>query len=195
MFRFLCLLCLLLAGCAPETHIYPVPRPWEVETPVCNLPLSMRQQNWSGKLGQGSCVYASLINHVSWLNMPEFARLIRTTRGDGEYDTRLRQWLDSQNVEYTFTNKASVKFLDFCSRERIGCILWWKPSHCCTFEGWVKDSNGTQYAVILDNNYISRFEYVEKSQFLSLWAGYGGFGLAVLDSPAIAIPYRSYEER
>jgi len=194
MFRFVCLL-LLLTGCGPETRVYPLAQPWASETPVCNLPLSMRQQNWEGKLGQGSCVYASLINHVRWLNMPEFANTIRSTRGDGEYDSRLKAWLDSQDIAYMFTNKASVKFLDTCSEDRTGCILWWKPSHCCTFEGWVVGGDGVQYAVILDNNYISKFEYVEKNQFLRLWAGYGGFGLAVLDSPAIAIPFRSYEER
>jgi hypothetical protein len=155
----------------------------------------MRQQNWEGRLRQGSCVYASLINHVRWLNLPDFADKIRRTRGDGEYANRLMQWLDSEDVAYRYTEKADPRFLDWCSNERAGCILWWKPSHCCTFVGWVQDTEGNQLAAVLDNNYISNFEYIPREQFVRLWAGYGGFALSVLDDPTISIPYRSYDER
>jgi hypothetical protein len=195
MIRYVVLLTLLiLAGCSPATRVYPLPAP-PAEAPVCNLPYELRQQNWTGKLNQGSCVYASLINHVRWLNLPELATEIRRTRGDGEYASRLMQYLDSKGIEYTYTEKADPRFLDECTKERRGCILWWKPSHCCTFVGWVRDQNGNQYAAILDNNYITKFEYTPREQFVRLWAGYGGFALSVTNDPAIPIPYRSYEER
>jgi hypothetical protein len=194
MLRYALLLFVVLVGCEPAKRVYPLPEP-PPEYPVCNLPLELRQQNWSGRLGQGSCVYASLINHVRWLNLPDFASKIRATRGDGEYASRLMGWLDSEGVPYKFTEKADPRFLDWCTYERTGCILWWKPSHCCTFEGWVRDQNGNQYATILDNNYINKYEYIPREQFVRLWAGYGGFALAVVDDPAISIPFRSYEER
>lgn len=204
MQRLVLLAMFLLVGCQQATQLCPLPAP-PPETPICNLPIELRQKNWEGPLRQGSCVYASLVNHVQWLNMPEFAKLIRSTRGDGEYASRLMGWLDSVSwvdefgqrqtgVPYRFTEKANPAFLDWCSDERIGCILWWKPSHCCTFEGWVRDRNGNEYACILDNNYTQRYEYTPREQFIRLWAGYGGFGLAVLNDPAISLPYKSYEE-
>lgn len=194
MIRLAILFILLTAGCLPQKTVRPLPTP-APEMPVCNLPLELRQSNWAGKLGQGSCVYASLINHVRWLNMPEFADDIRRTRGDGEYANRLMQWLDGRDLSYKYTEKADPRFLDWCSAERAGCILWWKPSHCCTFVGWVKDRDGNQLAAVLDNNYVSKFEYIPREQFIRLWAGYGGFGLTIIDDPAISLPYRSYEEK
>lgn len=207
MFRFICLLLLVAAscGCEPSKKVYPLPIP-KIEAPAVNLPVGMRQENWRGKLGQGSCVYASLINHARWLNMPEFATLIRQTRGDGEYAERLMRWLDTvewrddfgvrrTGIDYRYTLKANPKFLDWCTEQRVGCILWWKPSHCCTFLGWVEDNKGNKFAAILDNNSINKIEYTPYSQFLNLWAGYGGFGLALLNDPAISIPYKSYELR
>jgi hypothetical protein len=103
------------------------------------------------------------------------------------------QYLDDKGVPYRFTVKADPRFLDWCSNERTGCILWWKPSHCCTFVGWVNDKNGQQLAAVLDNNYITKYEYIPREQFIRLWAGYGGFALSVLDDPAISLPYRSYK--
>lgn len=207
MIRLIAAFCLVLAfcGCEPAKKVYPLPIP-AAETPVANLPLEMRKSNWLGPLRQGSCVYASLVNHVRWLNMPQFAEQIIATRGDGEYAQRLMNWLDTvrwrdefgvehTGVEYRYTEKADPRFLDWCSQERLGAILWWKPSHCCTFVGWVRDQNGNQHAAILDNNYIEKFEYVPREQFVRLWAGYGGFALAVMNDPAISIPYQSYEER
>jgi len=127
--------------------------------------------------------------------MPEFADEIVASRGDGEYAQRLMSWLDSKNVPYRFTEKADPRFLDWASNERLGAILWWKPSHCCTFVGWVNDVNGAQHAAILDNNYVNQFEYVPREQFVRLWAGYGGFALSVENDPTISLPYKSYEER
>lgn len=195
MIRFICLLLLFVTvGCEIPTTVYPLPAP-VAEYPVCNLPLPLRQQNWSGRLGQGSCVYASLINHVRWLNMPEFANEIRQSRGDGEYASRLMAWLDSKGLGYDFTERGDPRFLDQCAYDRKGCILWWKPYHCCTFVGWVQDTEGQQFAAVLDNNYTSKFEYIPREQFARLWAGYGGFALSIKNDPAIPLPYRSYEER
>jgi len=102
------------------------------------------------------------------------------------------QRLDAANVDYIWTDDADPRFLDYVSELRIGCILWWKPSHCCTFMGWVV-RDGKQYATILDNNYPGKLEFTPREQFVRLWSGYGGFGLAVDGTPATSIPYLSYQ--
>lgn len=185
---------LLIGGCSlpgmrSQVRALPVP---EIEQPPANLPRELHQRNWTGTLRQGSCVHASLTSHLRWLNQYEVGERWRRTYGDGEYETRLRNRLDAAGIDYAFTNKADPRFLDWASETRRGAICWWKPSHCCTFMGWVNRPDG-QYAAILDNNYPGRFELTKREQFVRLWAGYGGFALSVIGEPASSIPYQSYE--
>lgn len=188
---FLALLICLL-GCDEVINVRPLPAPDPV-VPTCHLPVELRQRNWLGSRQEGSCVYASLINHVRWLNLPKLADSIRAKYGNGEYETRLKANLDSMGVKYASVSNADPRFLDWCDLERRGAILWWKPYHCCTFCGWVTRNDGKQYAVILDNNRPEDFELTEREQFVRLWAGYGGFALSVIADPANNVPYPSYE--
>jgi hypothetical protein len=183
---------LMIVGCEePAVRVRSLPVP-AAEQPASNLPVSLHQRNWTGSLGQGSCVHASLVNHLRWLNEFELGERWRTTYSDGEWDSRLRDRLDAAGIDYSYTIKADPRFLDWASNTRRGAILWWKPSHCCTFVGWV-NRDGKQYAGILDNNYPGRFELTPREQFVRLWAGYGGFALTVLNDPSSSLPYRSYE--
>jgi len=186
------LLSLSLAGCdeiAPKrARALPEQPP---EAPQVSIPAPIRQTNWRGPLGQGSCVYASLTTHTRWQNNFELSDWCRK-QGDGEYGDRLKKKLDSIGVKHASTEQASIEFLDWCAATRRGCILWWKPSHCCTFAGYVV-RDGVTYCAIIDNNQPGTFELTERSQFIRLWAGYGGFGLAVLGSPASPLPWLSYE--
>lgn len=134
-----------------------------------------------------------MVNHLRWLNQIALADAWWRTYHDGEYATRLMQRLDAAKVDYVWTEKADPRFLDWCSESKRGCILWWKPSHCCTFAGWVRQPDGKIYAAILDNNRPGNWELTEREQFVRLWAGYGGFALAVLHPPASARTWRSYE--
>ncbi len=186
------LMLLVFAGCDSgivNVRALPTPAP---EQPPANLPNQLHQRNWTGSLGQGSCVHASLVNHLRWLNKFELSERWRATYADGEWDSRLRDRLDAAGIDYSFTLKADPRFLDWASATRRGAILWWKPAHCCTFVGWI-ERDGKQYAAILDNNYPGRFELTPREQFIRLWAGYGGFALTVLNDPSSSLPYQSYE--
>jgi hypothetical protein len=190
-------LLLICSGCGlePTYKVRALPS-LPPESPPANLPSDLHQRNWTSKkrdsFGQGSCVHASFTSHVRWLNRHDIGERWRATYHGGEFDSRLRDRLDAANIDYVFTLKADPRFLDWCHETRRGCILWWKPSHCCTFMGWV-DRNGQQYAAILDNNYPGRFELTPREQFVRLWAGYGGFALSALYEPATSNPYLSYE--
>ncbi len=201
MYRLLALLLLplCLVGCVDsEPIVHQLPSP-SVDVPTCNIPLELRQRNWLGPRRQGSCVYASTTSHAQWLNMPELAQYIAGPRlngqgahfGDGETETGLIENLGKLGLDYSYTRKADPRFLDWCDAERRGCILWWKPYHCCTFCGWIT-RNGKQYAVILDNNRTEDFELTERNEFIRLWAGYGGFALCIMHDPSISVPYPSY---
>jgi hypothetical protein len=191
------------AGCEEleQSQVRPLPKPWAAEVPVCNLPPQVRKRNWPSTnpstRGQGSCVFASLINQAYWHNEFELAAFIQSNPEwqGGEYATRLMEKLDSIGVKYKANVHGDPRFLDWCTANRRGAIFWWKPSHCCTFMGWAIDPNdGKEYGYILDNNYPDRFERCEREQLIRLWAGYGGFALTLTSSePASAMPWKSYE--
>lgn len=134
-----------------------------------------------------------MVNHLRWLNRHMLAARWWATYHDGEYATRLMQRLDAAGEDYVCTEKADPRFLDWCTLTRRGAIIWWKPNHCCTFAGWVKDVRGVTYAAILDNNNPGEYEYTEREQFIRGWAGFQGFALTVLSPPPTASPWLSYE--
>ena len=189
-----CLPFLITLGCDEPTATYrALPAP-AAEAPVINPDVSLRQQNWLGPQREGSCAHASLFSLFNWQNKSELKAIWRSAYGgDGEYASRMRQRLDEQKLPYACTEKANLTLLDYAHSTRRGAILWWKPSHCCTFCGWVQLPDGKTYAVILDNNNVSRYELTEKSKFHALWASYGGFALCVLFDPPSPPLYRSYE--
>ncbi len=182
----------MLCGCTVEKKVRALPVP-PTEQPPANLPTSLHQKNWLGQKRQGSCVHASLVNHMRWLNMFEMGERWRSTYSDGEWEDQLRRRLDAAGLDYVFTNRSDPRFLDWCSITRRGAICWWKPSHCCTFVGWVKQ-DGKEYAAILDNNYPGKYELTPREQFIRLWSGYGGFALSLVNEPASSLTYKSYEE-
>jgi hypothetical protein len=197
-------LSLAMAGCEElesTPQVRALKKPFGPEVPVCNLPAPLRQRNWPSTnrqtYGQGSCVFASLINHVRWHNEFELAEWIRKNPEwqGGEYASRLLNKLSEAGIKYKANIHADPRFLDWCTYNRRGCILWWKPSHCCTFLGFSVDPrDGVEYAYVLDNNYPDRIERHEREQFIRLWAGYGGFGCTITSTePASSLPWKSYE--
>lgn len=194
-FRALILLCIFaaLAGCSATSAKYrALPAPPR-ETPAVNPPYSIRQTNWLSPQREGSCVHASLSSMLHWQNQFELAKKWRAQYSGGEYSDRLRDRLDAAKIPYAYTEKANLQLLDDAHASRRGAILWWKPSHCCTFVGWAKSKDGTTYAVILDNNRTQSYELVERNQFHKQWAGYGGFALMTLFDPPSPPIWKSYE--
>jgi hypothetical protein len=181
-------------GCDTSSIEYRALAAPKAETPSINPPPSIRVRNWLGGPSgrEGSCAHASTVNMLHWLNEFDLARTWRSKYSGGEYASRLRQRLDAEGVKYAYTEQANLALLDYAHETRRGAVIWWKPSHACTFCGWV-EINGRTYAVVLDNNFPERFEYTEKNQFHRLWASYGGFGLTVLADPPSPPPFRSYE--
>jgi hypothetical protein len=192
-FATLLLACLVAIGCTSKAQYRALSRPTKIETPAINPPFEIRQSNRRGPKGEGSCVHASLVSMLNWQNQFELSNWWWNNYGDGEWTDQLKRRLDAAEVPYAFTEKANIKILDDAHASRRGAIIWWKPSHCCTFVGWAKDRNGKEYAAILDNNKTQSFEYVERNQFHKQWAGYGGFALTTLYDPPAAPIWKSYE--
>jgi hypothetical protein len=183
----------LVLGCDAPLEYRALAAP-KAETPSINPPVSIRVRNWLGGTSgrEGSCAHASTLNMLHWQNEFELARIWRSKYSGGEYASRLRERLDREGVRYAYTEQANLALLDYAHETRRGAVIWWKPSHACTFCGWV-EIDGKIHAVILDNNFPERFEYTEKNRFHRLWASYGGFGLTILGDPPSPPPFRAYE--
>jgi hypothetical protein len=190
---FLLIVCVLAAGCGTHASYRALPGPAEAETPTVNPPFSIRQKNWLSSNNEGSCVHASLSSMLHWQNQFELAAWWRSQYSGGEWTDQLKRRLDSAKVPYAYTEKANIQILDDAHTSRRGALLWWKPSHCCTFVGWVKAKDGKTYAAILDNNRTQSYEFVERNQFHQQWASYGGFALTTLYDPPSPPVWKSYE--
>lgn len=184
----------VLSGCdqVMPVRVRAVPLP-PAERPPMNLPVSLRQRNWLSANQEGSCVHASMTSLFRWHNQLRLAEWWRTNYSGGENEIDLQRKLRERGVPYTSVNQGQAWFLDEASRTRHGCILWWKPGHCCTFCGWVRGEDGVIYGAILDNNYPNRIELTERSKLIRLWNGYGGFALTLQAPPTTPIPAQSYE--
>lgn len=152
------------------------------EIPAANLPVELRPFNWTDRGGSGSCVNASTVFNLHWTNQPELADWWRRNHAGGETSTTIRRYHDEKGLRYYFTLKADPALLDWCTQTRRSCLIWYYPSHCINFCGFVREG-GREVAYLLDNNRPKQFIKVERSRFLKEWAGYGGFALALADAP------------
>ena len=179
----LCVAALFCTGCVPGGSPTLIPNPTPPpEIPVANLPEELRPYNWTDSGGSGSCVNASTVYMLRWRGKEAMADWWRRNHAGGETDDSIRRHHDAAGLKYVFTRSADADFLDWCTRTRRGAIIWFFSRHCVTFCGF-HEVNGKEYAFINDNNRPARYLRIERSEFLQRWAGYGGFGLSILDPP------------
>lgn len=186
------LLLVLISGCVVPAQLeLAEPRPLEV--PVANIPKEMRIRNWAStrpdKYGQGSCVHASTIHVFKWQGEEKLAEYWRNKYSGGETSVSITRYLKSEGIPYvstlneeTYECSGDPAFLQWVSDTRRAATIWWKPSHACTFVGFV-EIKGVPHAAVLDNNYPERIEYHEAKKFITEWRKFGGFALAITQPP------------
>lgn len=177
-----------LVGCeSVDVYLVDPPPP---TVPVADVPKELRQRNWesraSNKYGQGSCVHASTITMLRWHGEERLAEYWRKKYSGGETSVSITKFYRDNGIPYsstmnerTYECSGDPAFLRDCSLTRRAAIIWWKPSHCCTFVGFSK-VNGQEVAGIIDNNFPDRVEYVPVNEFITKWRSYGGFAATVI---------------
>lgn len=180
----------LISGCAViEQPIRLLPPIGVTEVPAANLPVSLRPHNWVDSRGSGSCVHASTVFNLQWANQPAKADWWRRSHAGGETSTSIRQYHDSAGLLYYFTlpdpdRKVDPALLEWATRTRRSCLIWYYTAHCVNFVGFHRGQDGVQYAHLIDNNRPGQVIRIEREKFLKAWAGYGGFALALADPPS-----------
>lgn len=186
------LLALVVSSGCNQPEVAVVPPRGVTEIPVANLPEELRPKNWVSATGSGSCVNASTVYMLRWRGEEQLADWWRKNHAGGETSSSIRSKHDAVRLPYVYTLHADPTFLDWCTKTRRGCIIWFYESHCVTFVGWANEG-GRTVAKINDNNRPGRYISIERSEFLRRWRGYGGFALSILEPPVPPPLYNALE--
>jgi hypothetical protein len=166
----------------------PSERAKPVEIPMLNLPRALREWNWGG----GSCVHASNVMDLRWVNLLKLAAWWRKTYSGGESFNGLTAKLRKAGVPYYATADGQVDVLDRATAERRGAVIFYYPNHSILFCGFGPSANGKsgQFAHVLDNNRIDAFIEIPRETFVRNWRGYGGVAVVpTAGFPAPPLPY------
>lgn len=163
---------------------------------VLDLPQELRTKNW----GTGSCVHASNVNLLKWMELYDLAAWWRKTYSGGEYDTRLVSRLEQAGLRYAFIHGGvdrngngrddGEEFIEWTVRTRRGCGIFYKPQHSINLVGL-----DSQYAYLLDNNAtdyperVGHYERVPRAEFFRKWRGFGGFAWTLVYDPTPPEPF------
>lgn len=142
------------------------------------IPYSSRYRNYDN----GSCVHASTITALNYLNAPKLANYIRNCYSEGEYhyylNKRLRQW----KVKTLFTENADLSVLNYAHINKIPAIISYHRNHSCLFLGWYVDpvTYRVSHAYILNPNNTSRIETPTFTQFYLNWSRNDGEAVVIV---------------
>jgi hypothetical protein len=187
---FALILIVIAAGCQVETDelrldsLPPDEAPIRREYPTVNLPRGLRQQNWVGDRGEGSCVHASMVMLFRWQGFPAMADWWRANNANGEWAEDLAQRFNNANVRFAQTTTADVNFLQWACDTRRGAgvtVMGGRLMVCLVHldETW---------AGILDNNDIDNIHWVPRETFLAEWRASHGWAVTPIYWPAPPLP-------
>lgn len=150
------------------------------EMPTVNIPLALRQENWPGAEGGGSCVHASMINLLRWQGQYKLADWWSQNYDSGEYASRMAARMAAAGIPFAETTNGQVAFLDWALKTRRGCnVVVMGGAHMVTLVHF-----DSKYAGILDNNYPNRITYYYRQDFINYWQRSGGWAFTPVYSPA-----------
>jgi len=180
MKHLLLILVLLVAGC--ETPRASAPN--KQERPTVNVPALMRQSNWRGPHGQGSCVHATMISLFRWQYRLRTADYWRRAYGDGEYPEGLAAKFDHEGIRYAYVENGDVRFLEWACRTRRGCgITVMGGAHMIALVHL-----DDKWAALLDNNNVERFIWVPRETLIAEWKASYGWAVTPIYTPAAPLP-------
>jgi hypothetical protein len=153
------------------------------ERPVVNVPLELRQHNWTVQ-GNGSCTWASLISLLRWQGRYNTADWVRQNCGGGEWSADMAKTLDGANVRYAYTTSGDVKFLEWACRTRRGCgITIMGGAHMVALVHL-----DDKWAALLDNNNVAEYRWVPRESLLAEWRASDGWAITPVYTPAAPLP-------
>jgi hypothetical protein len=180
---FVLLLLACVAGCEVQGNLG-ASSPKKQERPAVNIPAALRQSNWIGNQGQGSCVHASMISLFRWQYRLKTADYWRRNYGDGEYPEDLAAKFDREGIRYAYVANGDVRFLEWACRTRRGCgITVMGGAHMVALVHL-----DDKWAALLDNNNVERFIWVPRETLIAEWKASYGWAVTPIYAPAAPLP-------
>jgi hypothetical protein len=158
-----------------------------VERPTVNLPVALRQINWLGPHGSGSCAWASLVMDLNWSGEYQLAQHIRASHGDGVTVQSLCKGMTAERIPYVWTaGAANVGLLEQALAGRRPVLVG------VNFEHPNDEANhmillihiDDQEVCLLDNNRPRNDRWMSRDEFVNkYWIPSGSIALVPLFSP------------
>jgi hypothetical protein len=175
------LLLAMVAGC--ESPDLPGPPPPK-ERPTVNLPPALRQGNWLGSQGQGSCTWATMVSLLRWQGRLKTANWVRQNCGDGEWPDSMAEKLDGASIRYAYVTNGDVRFLEWACRTRRGCgITIMGGAHMVALV-FLDD----KWAALLDDNAVEQYIWIPRETLIAEWKASDGWAVTPVYSPAAPLP-------
>jgi hypothetical protein len=154
------------------------------ERPAVNLPFDLRQANWVGAQGEGSCVHATMISLLRWQGRLRTAEHWRRAYGNGEDPGGLAAKFERERIRYAYTADGDEAFLEWACRTRRGCGITVRGGAHMVALVHLDD----KWAAILDNNDVSKFNWVPRETLIAEWRASYGWAVAPVYTPAAPLP-------
>jgi hypothetical protein len=155
---------------------------------LADVPEEMRKRNWRGQTG-GSCVHASLISLLRYQGLDAMATWWQSTYDGGEYFDRLEARLDAANLRYASANGPEAEaLLEWAMRNRLGAIIGYTDDGAMQAHALTIVDLTPEFAVLLDNNHVEQYEYVNRDEFFRIWRRSGSYLLTLVYSPPPPLP-------
>lgn len=150
-----------------------------------DLPRGWREANWTGRLGQGSCVHASLVHLFHWQGRHDLAARWRTRYAGGETPEGLTHKLNRAQIPFAETRTGDAAFLEWAVRTRRGAaVVVQNGAHMVTLVGLDE-----REAHLLDSNATGNIQIVPRESFLAHWRQSGGWAVTPLGTPPPPDPW------
>jgi hypothetical protein len=158
---------------------------YEREMPTVNLVPALRQANWKGSEGEGSCVHATMIMLFRWQGRKDLATLWKSKYENGERYLNLASKFDNEGVRYAYTwNQNDVGFLEWACATRRGCGVTVRGGRHMVMLVYLD----SERAGILDNNAIGKVQWVSRRTFLSEWYNANSWAVTPVYAPSAPLP-------
>ncbi len=151
-----------------------------LERPTVNLPFIMRQGNWRGNRGEGSCVYATMTSLLRWQGKEEFANYWRENYENGSWPERLVEEFEKEDIRYAYTTDGNVDFLEWAVSTRRGCGITVMGGIHMVALVHLDD----EVAGILDNNYTENIKWVSRESMIAEWQSSRGWAVTPVYTPS-----------
>lgn len=194
--------------------------------PSADLPVDLRVKNWIGTNDRGSsggsCFWASMWMCVRASGRTDIEEQLAERLNAGyegpEHLLSMARKLDAIGVPFVATEDGDVRVLEEASRTRRWTAIGYYPGHAICFVGFYEltpqaveqlqfagvpihgdmtQLAGQEVAILLDNNFPSKYIIVkDKQRFLRSWRElYGGIAITPWLSPIMPMTYPRTAEK